>query len=154
MKQPLLGLTLTELQTVVKNLGLPGFAAKQIAAWLYDKKVASIDEMTNLSLRHRALLKEIYEVGCEVPVDAMRSVDGTVKYLYRAGEGHYVEAVYIPDEDRVTLCVSSQVGCKMNCKFCMTGKQGFTANLTANQIINQINSLPERDKLTLSLIHI
>ena len=148
MKQPLLGLTLTELQTVVKNLGLPGFAAKQIAAWLYDKKVASIDEMTNLSLRHRALLKEIYEVGCEVPVDAMRSVDGTVKYLYRAGEGHYVEAVYIPDEDRATLCVSSQVGCKMNCKFCMTGKQGFTANLTANQIINQINSLPERDKLT------
>mgnify|MGYP005923774967 FL=1 len=148
MKQPLLGLTLTELQTVVKNLGLPGFAAKQIAAWLYDKKVASIDEMTNLSLRHRALLKEIYEVGCEVPVDAMRSVDGTVKYLYRAGEGHYVEAVYIPDEDRATLCVSSQVGCKMNCKFCMTGKQGFTANLTANQIINQIHSLPERDKLT------
>ena len=148
MKQPLLGLTLTELQTVVKNLGLPGFAAKQIAAWLYDKKVASIDEMTNLSLRHRALLKEIYEVGCEVPVDAMRSADGTMKYLYRAGEGHYVEAVYIPDEDRATLCVSSQVGCKMNCKFCMTGKQGFTANLTANQIINQINSLPERDKLT------
>ena len=148
MKQPLLGLTLTELQTVVKNLGLPGFAAKQIAAWLYDKKVASIDEMTNLSLRHRALLKEIYEVGCEVPVDAMRSVDGTVKYLYRVGEGHYVEAVYIPEEDRATLCVSSQVGCKMNCKFCMTGKQGFTGNLTAGQIINQINSLPERDKLT------
>ena len=104
--------------------------------------------MTNLSLRHRALLKEIYEVGCEVPVDAMRSVDGTVKYLYRVGEGHYVEAVYIPEEDRATLCVSSQVGCKMNCKFCMTGKQGFTGNLTAGQIINQINSLPERDKLT------
>ena len=78
----------------------------------------------------------------------MRSVDGTVKYLYRVGEGHYVEAVYIPEEDRATLCVSSQVGCKMNCKFCMTGKQGFTGNLTAGQIINQINSLPERDKLT------
>ena len=148
MKQPLLGLTLTELQTVVKNLGLPGFAAKQIAAWLYDKKVASIDEMTNLSLRHRALLKEIYEVGCEVPVDAMRSADGTVKYLYRAGEGHYVEAVYIPDEDRATLCVSSQVGCKMNCKFCMTGKQGFTKNLSANEILNQIQSLPETEELT------
>ena len=81
-------------------------------------------------------------------MDAMRSVDGTVKYLYRVGEGHYVEAVYIPEEDRATLCVSSQVGCKMNCKFCMTGKQGFTGNLTAGQIINQINSLPERDKLT------
>lgn len=147
-KRPLLGLTLAELQTVVKGLGMPAFSAKQLASWLYDKKVASIDEMTNLSLKHRNLLKEAYEVGTESPVDAMRSVDGTVKYLYRAGEGHYVEAVYIPEEDRATLCVSSQVGCKMNCKFCMTGKQGFTANLTANQIINQINSLPERDKLT------
>lgn len=148
MKQPLLGLTLTELQAVVKNLGMPRFAAKQIASWLYGKKVASIDEMTNLSLKHRELLKDIYEVGGEAPVDAMRSVDGTVKYLYRVGEGLYVEAVYIPEEDRATLCVSSQVGCKMNCKFCMTGKQGFTGNLTAGQIINQINSLPERDKLT------
>lgn len=147
-KRPLLGLTLSELQNVVKNLGMPGFSAKQIASWLYDKKVTSIDEMSNLSLKHRELLKEIYEVGAEAPVDAMRSVDGTVKYLYRAGEGHFVEAVYIPDEDRATLCVSSQVGCKMNCKFCMTGKQGFTANLTSNQIINQISSLPERDKLT------
>lgn len=147
-KQPLLGLTLTELQLVVKNLGMPGFAAKQIAAWLYDKKVTSIDEMTNLSLKYRDLLKDIYGVGAETPVEAMRSSDGTVKYLYRVGEGHFVEAVYIPDDDRATLCVSSQVGCKMNCKFCMTGKQGFTANLTANQIINQISSLPERDKLT------
>lgn len=146
-KRPLLGLTLSELQTVVKNLGMPAFAAKQIASWLYDKKVTSIDEMTNLSLKHREFLKDSYEVCAEAPVDAMRSTDGTVKYLYRVGE-HFVEAVYIPDEDRATLCISSQVGCKMNCKFCMTGKQGFTANLSANQIINQILSLPERDKLT------
>ena len=97
-KRPLLGLTLSELQNVVKNLGMPGFSAKQIASWLYDKKVTSIDEMSNLSLKHRELLKEIYEVGAEAPVDAMRSVDGTVKYLYRAGEGHFVEAVYIPDK--------------------------------------------------------
>lgn len=147
-KRALLGLTLAELQALAKELGMPGFAAKQIAAWLYDKKVASIDEMTNLSLKHRELLKEAYEVGAEAPVDAMRSVDGTVKYLYRVGEGHFVEAVYIPDGDRATLCVSSQVGCKMNCKFCMTGKQGFSAHLTAGHIINQINSLPERDRLT------
>ena len=147
-KRALLGLTLAELQALAKELGMPGFAAKQIAAWLYDKKVASIDEMTNLSLKHRELLKEAYEVGAEAPVDAMRSVDGTVKYLYRVGEGHFVEAVYIPDGDRATLCVSSQVGCKMNCKFCMTGKQGFSAHLTVGQIINQINSLPERDRLT------
>lgn len=147
-KQPLLGLTLAELQSVVSRLGMPSFSAKQIASWLYDKKVLSIDEMTNLSLKHRELLKELYEVGAYAPVEAMRSVDGTVKYLYQVGEGHFVEAVYIPDSDRATLCVSSQVGCKMNCKFCMTGKQGFSANLTANQILNQIHSLPERDKLT------
>ena len=147
-KYPLLGMTLVELQSLVKRLGMPGFAAKQIASWLYDKKVASIDEMTNLSLKYRELLKQNYEVGAEAPVDEMRSVDGTVKYLYKVGENHFVESVYIPDDDRATLCVSSQVGCKMNCKFCMTGKQGYTANLTAQQIINQIHSLPERDKLT------
>lgn len=147
-KQSLLGLTLIELQAVVKKLGMPRFAAKQIAEWLYDKKVASVDDMTNLSLKHRELLKEQYEVGIAAPVDEMRSVDGTVKYLYRVGSSHFVETVYIPDDDRATLCVSSQVGCKMNCKFCMTGKQGFITNLTVNQIINQISSLPERDNLT------
>ena len=142
-------MTLAELQSLVKQLGMPAFSAKQIASWLYDKKVKSIDEMTNLSLKHRDLLKELYEVGAYAPVEAMRSVDGTIKYLYQVGETHYVESVYIPDDDRATLCVSSQVGCKMNCKFCMTGKQGFSANLTASQILNQIHSLPERDKLTM-----
>lgn len=141
-------MNLAELQSVAKNLDMPGFAAKQIASWLYDKKVSSIDEMTNLSLKHRELLKGEYEVGVSAPVDEMRSVDGTVKYLYRVGDNHFVEAVYIPDDDRATLCISSQVGCKMNCKFCMTGKQGFTGNLTAGQILNQIVSLPEREKLT------
>lgn len=141
-------MTLAELQSLVKQLDMPAFSAKQIASWLYDKKVKSIDEMTNLSLKHRDLLKELYEVGAYAPVEAMRSVDGTIKYLYQVGETHFVESVYIPDDDRATLCVSSQVGCKMNCKFCMTGKQGFSANLTAAQILNQIHSLPERDKLT------
>lgn len=147
-KYPLLGMTLDELQSVVRGLGMPKFAAKQIASWLYDKKVNSIDEMTNLSLKHREALGAEYEVGGIPPVEAMRSVDGTIKYLFQVGEKNFVEAVYIPDDDRATLCVSSQVGCKMNCKFCMTGKQGFTTNLTANQILNQISSLPERDKLT------
>ena len=147
-KYPLLGMTLDELQSVVRGLGMPKFAAKQIASWLYDKKVNSIDEMTNLSLKHREALGAEYKVGGIPPVEAMHSVDGTIKYLFQVGEKNFVEAVYIPDDDRATLCVSSQVGCKMNCKFCMTGKQGFTANLTANQILNQISSLPERDKLT------
>ena len=147
-KEPLLGKTLEELQGIVKVLDMPGFTAKQIASWLYGKRVRSIDEMTNLSLKNRQLLSESYEVGASDPVDAMRSVDGTVKYLYGAGKEHFVETVYIPEEDRATICVSSQVGCKMNCKFCMTGKQGFKANLSAAQIINQINSLPEYDTLT------
>ena len=147
-KIPLLGKTLDELNEIVRTLGMPRFTAKQIAAWLYDKKVFSIDEMTNLSLKNRELLKEQYEVGANAPVHEMRSVDGTVKYLFCTPEGDYIETVYIPDEDRATLCVSCQVGCKMNCKFCMTGKQGYTTSLTANQIINQIFSVPERDTLT------
>ncbi|MDE5676817.1 23S rRNA (adenine(2503)-C(2))-methyltransferase RlmN [Phocaeicola sp.] len=147
-KTALLGRTLDEVQQIAKNLGMPKFAAKQITAWLYDKKVATIDEMTNLSLKHREALKNGYEVGASAPVEEMRSADGTVKYLFRVGNRNFIETVYIPDADRATLCVSSQVGCKMNCKFCMTGKQGFTGNLTANQILNQIYSIPERDKLT------
>ena len=147
-KIPLLGKTLYEIQQITLNLGMPKFAAKQIASWLYDKKVSSIDEMTNLSLKFRQALNESYEVGVSAPVEAMRSVDGTVKYLFQTPTNDFVEAVYIPDDDRATLCVSSQVGCKMNCKFCMTGKQGFTANLSANQILNQIYSIPERNTLT------
>lgn len=145
---PLSGMTLAELQKTAKNLGMPNFTGKQIASWIYGRKVTTIDAMTDLSLKHRELLKKEYEVGVEPPVDAMHSVDGTIKYLYRVANGCFVESVYIPDDDRATLCISSQVGCKMNCKFCMTGKQGFSANLTAHEIFNQINALPERDKLT------
>lgn len=147
-KLPLSGLTLTELKAVTAKLGMPAFTAKQLASWLYDKHVSTIDDMTNISLKHRELLKQEHEVGYSAPVEAMRSADGTIKYLFEVGTGRFVEAVYIPDDDRATLCISSQVGCKMNCHFCMTGKQGFAGNLTANQILNQINALPERDKLT------
>ena len=147
-KAPLLGKTLDELTQIVLDLGMPKFTAGQIASWLYGRKVASIDEMTNLSVKNRERLKECYEVGATAPVHEMRSVDGTVKYLFRTPEGDYVESVYIPDADRATLCVSSQVGCKMNCKFCMTGKQGYTNSLPAAQILNQIYSIPERDMLT------
>lgn len=82
------------------------------------------------------------------PIDERHSVDGTVKYLFPAAQGKYVEAVYIPDGDRATLCVSSQVGCKMNCLFCQTGKQGFEGQLTTGEILNQVYSLPEADTLT------
>jgi 23S rRNA (adenine2503-C2)-methyltransferase len=148
MKQSLLGLTPAELKQLAVRLDMPAFAAKQMAAWLYDKKVQTTAEMTNLSLKHRRLLDEVAEVGCTAPAGRVESEDGTVKYLYKIGDMGYVESVFIPDGERATLCVSSQVGCKMGCTFCMTGKQGFNGNLTAGQIINQIQSLPERERLT------
>jgi len=147
-KKPLMGMTLSQLQKMVENINLPGYIAKQIVFWLYKKGVKSIDEMTNLSFKNREMLNKLYYVGASDPVDTMRSKDGTVKYLYRTIEGNFVETVYIPEEERATLCVSSQVGCRMNCSFCMTGKQGFSGNLTVNEILNQIYSLPEHGLLT------
>jgi len=147
-KTALVGKTIDELKVVVAELGMPGFTAKQLSEWLYKKRAFSIDEMTNISARNRAMLNETYEVGRTLPVQAAESTDGTKKYLFKTADGHFIESVYIPDEDRATLCVSSQVGCKMDCKFCMTGKQGFTAQLSATEILNQILSIPEADLLT------
>ena len=147
-KRQLLGMTLAELGQVASEMGLPAFAAKQMADWLYKKRITRIADMTNISVAKRALLEETFEIGAYPPSESQKSVDGTIKYLYPAGPGRFVESVYIPTDDRATLCVSSQVGCKMNCLFCMTGKQGFSANLTANQILNQIQSLPESQSLT------
>ncbi len=141
-KQKLIGMTLEELQNVVMSGKMPKFVGKQLADWLYDKKVTSFDEMANISRKNKEWLAENYEIGREAPSDAHKSVDGTVKYLFRVGGGNVVESVYIPDKDRATLCVSSQSGCKMNCYFCATGRMGFKANLTAAQIINQILSIP------------
>ena len=147
-KTPLLGMTLLELKEVARALGMPAFAGGQMAKWLYQRQVKSIDEMTDISKANRQKLAEAYEIGARAPIDEQRSVDGTVKYLFPTADGKFVETVYIPDHDRATLCVSSQVGCKMNCLFCQTGKQGFEGNLTAADILNQICALPERDKLT------
>ena len=147
-KQHLVGKTIEELQTVAAQCGMPSFAAKQMAQWIYERRVNNIDAMTNISKVHRARLAETYDVGYYAPAHAMLSVDGTAKYLYDVGTTSGVEAVYIPDRQRATLCVSSQVGCKMNCYFCMTGKQGFTRNLTSHEIINQIISVPKSETLT------
>lgn len=147
-KTPLLGLSLDELKGVAKSLGMPAFAGGQMAKWLYTRHVSSIDDMTDISKQNRERLKDSYTIGCRPPSDSQRSVDGTVKYLFPTAAGKFVETVYIPDNDRATLCVSSQVGCKMNCLFCQTGKQGFEGNLTVADILNQVYSLPERDTLT------
>lgn len=147
-KTPLLGKTIDELKTIVGELGMPAFTAKQITEWLYKKRAFSIDDMTNISAKNRQILAENYEVGRVLPSQEMESVDGTKKYLFKTEKTNFIESVYIPDEDRFTLCVSSQVGCKMNCSFCMTGKQGFSGQLTAAEIMNQIMSISEAEKLS------
>ena len=143
-----MGLTAAELKKICQELGMSAFTGGQVARWLYVSHVRSIDEMTNLSKQNRERLAECYEVGAREPLDCQRSADGTVKYLFPVGTSQFVETVFIPDGDRATLCVSSQVGCKMNCLFCQTGKQGFEGQLTAADILNQIYALPERDRLT------
>lgn len=147
-KKYLLGMTLGELKEVAKSLGMPAFTGGQMAKWLYTQQVKSIDEMTNISKANREKLAAVYAIGCKEPTDAQYSKDGTVKYLFPTDSGKFVETVYIPEDGRATLCVSSQVGCKMNCLFCQTGKQGFEGSLSATDILNQVYSLPERDKLT------
>ena len=141
-RRPLIGMTLPELEQVAAAGRMPRFVAKQLAQWLYEKRVTSFSQMANISKKNQAWLEQFYTIGREEPARAQKSKDGTVKYLFRAGAGRYIESVYIPDHDRATLCVSSQVGCKMNCYFCATGKLGFKANLTAAQIINQILGIP------------
>lgn len=157
MKEVLLGKTLSELQEIALKAGLPSFAGKQMAQWLYRKHAADIDAMTNLPKAARATLSEQYEVGRTAPVESFTSRDGTRKYLFPTRiPGKYVETVMIPDygdgaEDtpgRATVCVSSQIGCKMNCSFCMTGRGGFHGQLSAAEILSQLLSLDEADRLT------
>lgn len=148
IRKPLLGMSLYELKEVAKTLGLPAFAGGQIAKWIYTQHVKSIDDMTNISKAGREKLKEAYVIGCMPHLHRQESKDGTVKYLFPTTSGKSVETVFIPDKDRATLCVSSQVGCKMNCLFCQTGKQGFEGSLPASDILNQIYSLPESERLT------
>lgn len=147
MKEKLLGKTPEELKAVVQAAGLPPFAGKQLAQWMYEKRAKSFDEMTNISKAGREKLAELFELGVEAPLGLAESSDGTKKYLFPASE-FAVEAVMIPDDDRKTLCVSSQAGCKMGCKFCMTGRQGFHGNLTPAQILNQFISVDESAELT------
>ena len=148
MREQLLGKTPVELKDIALKVGLPAFTGKQIAQWMYGRKVWSIDEMTNISKAGRERLKEEYSLGVTLPSTCQVSSDGTKKYLFPVGEGNAVEAVMIPDEDRKTLCVSSQAGCRMGCKFCMTGRQGFHGNLTVADILSQFIAIDEAAELT------
>ncbi|MBO7137292.1 MAG: 23S rRNA (adenine(2503)-C(2))-methyltransferase RlmN [Bacteroidaceae bacterium] len=147
-RKRLLGMTLDELKVVAAEVGLPAYAAKQMAQWIYSKHVKNIEEMTNLSRSGRTALAERYTIGCVPPCDVQQSSDGTAKYLFPTESGQNVECVFIPDRDRVTLCVSSQAGCRMGCRFCMTGRQGFGGNLSVTDILNQIYSVPGSELLT------
>ena len=147
-KEGLYGKTLSELKTSVVELGLPAFTSKQLADWLYKKHVSTITEMTNLSKKARLLLDEKYDIGLTPHQSVQASVDGTKKYLFPTSNNQFIEAAYLPEEKRNTLCISSQVGCKMGCLFCMTARQGFQKQLTVGEILNQIASLPERETLT------
>ncbi|NLV53823.1 MAG: 23S rRNA (adenine(2503)-C(2))-methyltransferase RlmN [Bacteroidales bacterium] len=143
VKTPLLGMTLKELQDVCLQLSMPKFTAKQMAQWIYEKHIHEINEMTNLSKANREKLDSLYCIGCLAPLEISKSKDGTVKYLFPTEDGQMIETVYIPDGDRATLCVSCQVGCKMNCIFCQTGKQGWHGNLTTKDILNQIYAVDQ-----------
>lgn len=147
-KESLLGKTLTELRSIATETGLSAFTGNQLAYWLYKTEVDSFDGMTNISKKSRAILEEKYSLGIIQPIQSQTSSDGTRKYLYPTQDGKFIETAFIPDERRNTLCISSQVGCKMGCLFCMTGKQGFQAQLSAGEIVNQLRSLPERKKIT------
>ncbi len=147
-KKKLLGNNLAQLKEIAISLGLPPFTGKQLADWLYKKKVTSIDQMTNLSKAAREKLSQEYIVGLDKAIDIQASSDGTKKYLFPCHTGSAIEAVMIPDADRATICVSSQAGCKMSCKFCMTGRQGFKGNLETAEIISQFLSIDESDALT------
>ena len=148
MQEKLFGKTLTELTAVAKRLELPSYTGKQLSQWLYKSNISSFDEMTNLSMQARMLLSASFELGVQKPTSVQESVDGTKKYLFPALTGKYVETAFIPDGKRSTLCVSTQVGCKMGCLFCMTGKQGFQGNLSSGEILNQFRSVPEWKDLT------
>lgn len=148
VSEPLYGKNPAELAALCAETGLPRFAARQLARWLYVKHIEDPMLMTDIPAARRALLAERFRQVLTPPERVTESADGTKKYLFRTQQGAYIESAYIPDGDRATLCVSSQAGCRMGCKFCATGRQGLQHSLTAAEILNQIVSLPERDTLT------
>ena len=151
MRTTLLGLTLDELTSLVQELGEPKYRAKQLAEWLYVKRATTLDEMTNLPKVLRSKLESCCTIGRSPVALTQVSRDGTEKYLFRKPDRpeQTFETVYIPEEDgRATLCISSQVGCRMGCRFCATGQMGFHGHLTAADVINQVLSVPHSDALT------
>ena len=141
MKKDIKSLSLEELSAQIKDLGLPKFRAGQIFEWLHKYGVSSFDEMTNLSKELRASLSnDFYIADCIIEEKYVSSIDSTVKYLFRLNDGEFIESVIMKYKYGYTICVSSQVGCKMGCKFCASTLAGFKRNLTPSEIESQIHS--------------
>jgi len=147
-KENIYGKTITELEQLCFTFSLPSYTPDQLADWLYKKHTDSFDKMSNISKKVRTILSDNFVLHKHLAVETKLSGDKTKKYLFQVDNNKYIESVYIPEKNRNTLCISSQVGCGMGCIFCMTGKQGFNGNLTAAEILNQITSVAERDYLT------
>jgi len=145
----LLGMPQGELEALFSEFGEKPFHARQLMRWVYQRGVTDFDDMTDLSKSLRSKLHENTTIGLPQVLSQHDSSDGTIKWLFESGFGQAVEAVFIPEDDRGTLCISSQVGCALDCTFCATGAQGFNRNLTAAEIIGQVwhanNVLPRRD---------
>jgi 23S rRNA (adenine2503-C2)-methyltransferase len=141
----LIGLDRQALAAEMAAIGMPAFCARQLWHWIYHRGATDFAAMTSLAKDFRARLAEQFVIERPVIATAQHSVDGTRKWLLRFGDGQEVETVHIPEEDRGTLCVSSQVGCTLTCKFCHTGTQRLVRNLSAAEIVGQI--MTARDQL-------
>ena len=148
IKRKLCGTTPGELGAEFETLGMDGSLGMKIAYWVYKKRIGEISEINNISKEILAGISEKFETGLYAPSETEISSDGTEKYLFFTDDGKKFESVYIPDKKRKTLCVSSQAGCRMGCKFCLTGKTGYNGNLSAGDIINQILSNPYAGEIT------
>ena len=157
MKPKLLGMSLLQFEELVADLSLPKYVARQIADWLYAKGTREISGMTNLSIAVRKALEERYQIGHTLYMEKYISSDGTKKYIFPTSiAGRYIETVMIPEYEgnadmemgRATICLSSQVGCRMNCSFCMTGRMGYHGQLTAAEMISQFMNIDEAKELT------
>ncbi|HBG70803.1 MAG: 23S rRNA (adenine(2503)-C(2))-methyltransferase [Bacteroidetes bacterium GWF2_43_63] len=147
-KNTLFGLLPEEIAAIVEKYGARAYTAKQIAEWMYARRVFSYDEMSNLPKHFRDQLKNDYPEILVPYSNVQISKDGTKKYLFEFSGGRSVETAVIPDDDRLTVCVSSQAGCRFGCRFCATGSIGYHGNLTSGEILNQLMAIDEHDKIT------
>jgi 23S rRNA (adenine2503-C2)-methyltransferase len=130
--------TLEELTALIIELGEKKYLAKQIWDWIYKKNILEFDKMSDVSIKFRELLNSKFNLGLYKLKEQKSSSDGTEKFLLELKDGNFIESVLIPEKNRLTLCISSQIGCKFNCSFCSTGKMGFIRNLTTAEIVEQI----------------